>query len=159
MPQVGGGKGCLKALADAFTSEDGPNPVHPRVRAVAHAALTEFFKQIVGGDPVVRDSGDAAAVLAALDLRPFQSTSARFLAGYLAALLRLEDASISGLGRERLKQYALEKANRLVKAFERDFYGKPWNDLKQVGHVHLFRVIRGEPEWLARELRKKVAPT
>lgn len=151
---VKGGKGCLRALADELSREDGPVAVHPRVRAPLHAALMDFFRQMVGGDPVVPQIGDAAEVLAKLDPTTFQSTSARFFGAYLAELLRLEDSSISKLGLNRRRDFALSKANQVVSAFERKFKGKPWKDIKRVGFKHFLRVIQGEPEWLAVQLRK-----
>jgi hypothetical protein len=153
---VAGGKGCLRALADALSSEDGPTGAHPRVRAPLQTALMDFFRRVVGGDPVVSQTGDATAVLTKLDPKTFQSTSARFFGEYLSELSRLEDPSISSLGLERRRDFALEKANQVVAAFERRFKGKPWKAIARVSFVHFFRVMQGEPEWLAAQLRREL---
>ncbi len=151
---VPGGKGCLRALIEALSREDGSTPVHPRVRAPLQAALQSFFLRVVGGDPVIRDGGNAEEVLAALKPGPFQSTSSHFLGAYLYESLRLEEAGTTSLGRERLKKFSAAKANQVVASFEARFKGKAWNDINQVGFTHLFRVLQGEPKWLAEQLRK-----
>jgi hypothetical protein len=145
---VSGGSGCLRALAEALSSA-----AHPLVQAPLSAALQDFFKRIVGGDPVVVQEGDSTKVLAVLQPQPFQSTSALFFGTYLNELLRFED-SLTKLGRERLRNFALDKANQVVAAFERKFKGQRWKDIESVGFTHFFRVLQGEPEWLAEQLRK-----
>jgi len=132
---VAGRKGCVRALAETLTRDDGPSAVHPRVRAPLHAALMDFFRRIVGGDPVVLQTGSAAEVIAALDPKPFQSISALFFGAFLGEILRLEDSSLTKLGRERLRSFALEKANRVVAAFERKFKGQQWKDCES-GRLH-----------------------
>jgi hypothetical protein len=153
---VPGGSGCLKKLADALSAEEGPNAVHPRLRASLQAALRDFFSRIVGDNVLVRDTGDAAAVLAHLTPAAFQSISALFLGKYLAETLRIEVFSLSRLARSRLGQFSEAKANQVVASFAATFRGKPWHDIPQVSYTHLFRVMQGEPEWLAKQLRKGV---
>jgi hypothetical protein len=153
---VAGESGCLKKLADALSPEDGPGAVHPRLRASLQTALLDFFSRIVGDNVLVRNTGDAAAVLAHLTPEAFQSTSALFLGKYLAETLRHEEPTLSRLARSRLAQFSEAKANQVVAAFKARFRGKPWHDLQQVSYTHLFRVMQGEPEWLAEQLRRDV---
>jgi len=152
---VPGDKGCLPALTDAISPEEGPNAVHPRLRAPLQAALKDFFLRIVGDNPVIRDTGDASQVLKVLKPGPFQSTSSLFLGAYLAELLRLEEHGLTRLARQRLSKFAEIKANQVVASFEARFKGKRWKDIQQVGFTHLFRVMQGEPEWLSEQLRKE----
>lgn len=153
---VPGGKGCLRTLVDALCPEQGPNAVHPRLRAPLQAALNDFVMRVVGDNPVVRDTGDAAEVLAAVDPRAFQSTSTLFFGSYLAELLRQEENGLTRLARQRLAGFAEAKANQVVASFNAKFRGKAWQNVQQVGFVHLFRVMRGEPEWLSGQLRKEL---
>jgi hypothetical protein len=153
---VAGGKGCLRALAEALSSEEEPANVHPRVRAPLYAALMDFFRRIVGGDPVVPQNADAAEVLAKLNPTPFQSTSALFFGSYLTELLRLEDSSVTTLDLKRRRDFALQKANQIVAAFDRRFRKKSWKDIGQVGFRDFLRVIQGESGWLAEQLRKEL---
>lgn len=154
--KVPGGEGCLMALAKALTREDGPTPVHPRLVASLQASLQDFFLRIVKYNVLVRDTGDAAAVLAKLDPTPFQSISALFLAHYLAETLRIEEPGISRSALAHIREFSEAKANQLVASFETKFKGKQWNDIDKIGYKHLFRIMRGEPEWLSGRLRKEI---
>lgn len=152
---VPGDKGCLISLAAALSPEEGPNAVHPRLRAPLQVALKDFFLRLVI-NPVVRDTGDAAQVLAALDPGVFRSTSALFFGAYLAESMRQEERGLSRLARHRLAQFAEAKANQVVASFEDKFKGKAWNEIRQVGFTHLFRIMQGEPQWLAEQLRRNL---
>jgi hypothetical protein len=153
---VTGGPGCMLALIDALSKDEGPTPVHPRVRAPLKVALMDFFLRIVGDNPVIRDSGTAAQALAVLTPAPFQSISSLFLGAFLAAFLRQEETSLSRLARQRLHEFSEAKANQVVASFESTYRGKPWKDISQVSFTHLFRVMQGEPVWLAEQLRRKL---
>jgi len=154
--KVAGEEGCLMALAKALSPEDGPTPVHPRLVASLQASLQDFFLRIVKYNVLVRDTGDAAAVLANLDPTPFKSTSALFLANYLSESLRSEEPGLSRSALAHIREFSEAKANQLVASFETKFRGKQWNDIDQVGYKHLFRVMKGESEWLSARLRKEI---
>lgn len=150
---VPGTKGCLRLLAGALCPEVGANAVHPRLRAPLQAALNDFFLHLVG-NPVTRDSGDGAEVLKRLRPAVFKSTSARFLASYLATTLRQEESNMSRLALSRLAKFAEAKANIVVGSFESRFKGKTCGDVPQTSYSHLFRVIRHETDWICAQLRK-----
>ncbi len=150
------GPGCLRALADALSREDGPTPVHPRLRAPLKAALMNFFLRMVGDNPVIRDSGNAQEVLKAITPNIFLSTSAVFLSSYMAEFLRLEETGLTKRARRLLCEFSETKAKQLVSSFEAKFKGRPWHNIEQVGFAHLFRILKGEPEWRSEQLRRKV---
>ncbi len=154
--KVAGGEVLPDGIGKIPQSEDGPAPVHPRLVASLQASLQDFFLRIVKYDVVVRDTGNAAAVLAKLDPAPFKSTSALFLANYLAETLRTEEPGISRSALAHIREFSEAKANQIVASFETKFKNKGWKDIDQVGYKHLFRVMRGEPEWLSDRLRKEI---
>lgn len=153
--KVPGDPGCLRALADALSSDEGLNPVNPRLQAPLRAALMDFFLELVG-DPVVRDSAPAEKVLKAVNPATFGSTPVRFFSAFLEKLLRQEETGLTKRARKLLHNFSETKAKQLVASFEARFHGKSWKDIKQVGFVHLFRIVKGEPEWLSDQLRRKV---
>jgi len=148
---VRGGRGCLRALADVLSAS-----VHPRPQAPLHAALMDFFKRAVGGNPIVAQAGDSGEVIAALKPQIFQSTSAYFFGSYLFELLRLEDSRLTKLGRDRLREFSLRKANQVTGAFKSSFAGRPWKGRPQIGFSSFFEVLGGESEWLVAQLRKEL---
>jgi hypothetical protein len=151
--KIAGGPGCVRLLIEVLSREDGPNPVNPRLQAPLKTALMDFFLKVVD-DPVLRDSGDAKEVLAAVKPSVFKSTSAHFFGAYLAESLRIEENSLSKLARRRLRDFSEAKANQLVIAFEDKFKDKESHDIKQVSYAHLFRIMKAEPEWLSEQLRR-----
>jgi hypothetical protein len=152
---VSSGKKCLPELIDILSAGSGSTAVHPRLQAPLKVALDDFMTDVVG-DPVLKAMADGATVLANARPEIFQSTSVRFLGYYLPPLLRSEELVMSRVARQRLGEFALAKANQIVAAFQRRFYGKMWGSIPQVGYSHLFRVIKGELEWTLRQLRRDV---
>jgi hypothetical protein len=153
---VPGDKGCLRALADALSRDEGATAVSPRLRAPLKATLIDFFRRAVGDDPVTVDSGTAAEVLAAVRPEVFQSASVHFLGAYINEFLRQEETGLTRLARKRLREFSEAKANQVVHSFETKFKGKPMGDIKQVGFTHLFRVMKEEPAWLSEQLRSGI---
>jgi hypothetical protein len=148
--------GCVRELIEKLCSEQGAVGVNPLLRAPLKAALMDFFLQVLG-DPVVRDAGNAEEVLRSVKSKAFDSASALFLGAYLAESLRQEEKNLSRLARSRLKAFALAKANQIVGVFENRFEKHSWGNIAQVSHNHLFRVMKGESEWLIEQLRRNVA--
>ena len=153
---VPGDKGCLRALADVLSKDEGATSVSPRLRAPLKATLIDFFRRVVGDNPVTLDSGTAAEVLAAVRPAVFQSTSAHFLGAYISEFLRQEETSLTKQARKRLRDFSEAKANQVVDSFKAKFKGRPLGDIKQVGFTHLFRVMKEDPAWLSEQLRRKI---
>jgi hypothetical protein len=155
---VAGTSGCVRALIDALCRDQGEGAVNPLLRAPLKAALMDFFLQVLG-DPVVRDAGDAKEVLRSVKPKAFESASALFLGAYLTESLRQEEKNLSRLARNRLKDFALAKANQVVGVFKERFHARPWKQgIEQVSYTHLFRIMKEESEWLIAQLRRNVPP-
>jgi hypothetical protein len=150
---VSGGRKCLPEIIDSLSAGSELTPVHPRLQAPLKVALREFMIDVVG-DPAVMELADGATVLSRARPEVFQSISVRFLRYYLPPLLRIEELITSRLARQRLDEFASEKAERVVAAFHARFYGKTWGSISQVGYTHFFRVMKGELEWTLRQLRR-----
>lgn len=155
---VDGGPGCLPRLIDALVAETGPHAVNPAIAAPLKKALSDFLLRVVGDNPLIRDGGDAVAVIAGVDAPVFQRTSNYFLGSFLYECLRAAPGTLSKAARSYLKEFSSAKADQVVASFSGKFRGGEWGGLKQVSYAHLFRVLAGEKDWTAKALRRKMTP-
>lgn len=155
---VDAGPGCLARLAGILASDNGENAVSPALQAPLKAAILDFFLRVVGDKPAVRNRGDVAQVLAAVDPSVFARTSNLFLGSFLYENLRLEGKNLNKAARAHLNDYAMAQADAIVGKFAGKFRHKQWGDIPQASYPHMIKILAGEPEWTVKRLRAKVAP-
>ncbi|QCO02836.1 hypothetical protein [Azospirillum argentinense] len=155
---VDAGPGCLARLAAVLASDSGDDAVSPALQAPLKSAILDFLLRVVGDDPAIRNRGDAAQVLAAARKDVFARTSNLFLGSFLYENLRLEGKNLNKAARAHLSDFAMAKADAIVAAFAVKFRHKPWHDIPQVSYPHMVKILAGEPNWTATQLRAKVAP-
>jgi hypothetical protein len=155
---VDAGPGCLACLAAALASDGGSDAVNPRLQAPLKAAILDFLLRAVGDDLAIRNRGNAADVIAAASSDVFGRTANLFLGSYLSENLRLEGRNLNRAARAHLNDFAMAQADRIVGAFAAKFRHKSWKDIAQVTYPNMIRVLGGEPDWTAKQLRAKVTP-
>lgn len=155
---VDGGPDCLPRLATALTSDTGGNAVSPALQAPLKAAVLDFLLRAVGDNLEIRNRGTGEQVVATADAQAFGRTANLFLGSFLSENLRQEGKNLNRAARAYLNDFAMAQADNVVAAFQGKFHHKAWNDIPQVSHSHMLRVLGGDPQWTTARLRKKVKP-
>lgn len=151
---VDGGPGCLQRLGAELIRRFTPPSTETAVRSVARTAVENSLLRMVGDDVSTLLKGTAADVIAALNPRQFDELANLFLGDVLHQLLRTEERELPGTAALGLRGVVQERADAVVRSFERRFKDKSYGDVPQVGYRHLFEIMAAEPDWLVSELRK-----
>jgi len=145
---ISDGPGCLAEWVAAVLARHGAEETNEKIRQVALICLEDFAIKALGDDPDLYLSAPAPEVLARLDRKVFDSTSAHFLATLIWRILEREDEALPAALETRVSEVATQVADRVVAGFEAKFYGKG-----QTTHRDFFRIACENFPWFLKELR------
>jgi hypothetical protein len=146
--------GCLAALAANLIRRHVQPATEAAIRNVARIALENCLLRIVSDDPDIFTTGSANDILGAVDPRAFDRLSNNFLGDLLYEILRSEESELPDLSSVVVREIVQAKADNLVGAFESRFKDRPHEGIPQVSYRYFFDIIKSEPDWFVKELRR-----
>jgi hypothetical protein len=148
--QVSADRGCLVQLKDAMVRTHGGDNADPTVRTVCLEALESLFIYAMGDKPLTYAGADAAKVFQKVNRKVLvDSRSSYFLREMIFEVVKRQSAELTFELRANLHKYSLERADRIVAAFDTRFKDQD----PQMTHNRIFEVIRENQPWFLNLLK------
>lgn len=92
--------------------------------------------------------------MAKLNQKFFKSTSAHFLGILIWRLLERQGESMTDEVQMQLQDVTQERADRIIRSFEKKFLHSKFRDREQVTYRDLFLIVQENMPWFVEELRR-----